>query len=81
MDGSCMSNGETLVMDSVNISAKISSSSCPSRRQAAAAALIFRPLLASIYHRVCQNTVFFSVFIPLTLLSLLDSGSHMQIFS
>lgn len=59
MDGSCMSNGETLVMDSVNISAKISSSSCPSRRQLPAAALIFRPLLASIYHRVCQNTVFF----------------------
>lgn len=53
-----MSNGETLVMDSVNISAKISSS-CRSRRQAAAAPLIFPPLLASIYHRVCQNSFFF----------------------
>lgn len=57
-----MSNGETLVMDSVNISAKISSS-CRSRRQAAAAPRIFPPLLASIYHRVCQNTVFFFLFL------------------
>lgn len=63
-----MSNGEAVVMDSVNISRKISSS-CRSRRQAAAAALIFRPLLASIYHRVCQTGFFFLYSINAALLA------------
>lgn len=51
MDGWCMSNGEMSVMDRVNISAR--------RQQAAAATLILRAPLASIYYHVCQNTVFF----------------------
>lgn len=49
-----MSNGETSVMDRVNISAR--------RQQAAAATLILRAPLASIYHHVCQNAVFLPLY-------------------